>query len=96
MIDYRPVPIFIIDLCCQWEVLALLGYWGLLVALPSLIVLAYNRVVPLSSSSYSEGRARSSICLSRSAPEEEPLITGTAAGLYEDSTFASTRPSVHL
>lgn len=76
--------------------LALLGYWGLLVALPSLIVLAYNRVVPLSSSSYSEGRARSSICLSRSAPEEEPLITGTAAGLYEDSTFASTRPSVHL
>lgn len=82
----------------QWQVLGLLGYWGLLVALPSLIVLAYNRVVPLSSSnsSYSEGRARSSICLSRSAPEEEPLITGTAAGLYEDSTFASIRPSVHL
>ncbi|CAM9623079.1 unnamed protein product [Pylaiella littoralis] len=83
-----------------WEMLALLGYWGVLVAMPSLIVLAYNRVVPLSTSSYSEGRARSSLCLSRSVPEEEPLIagTGTAAGsLFDDSnTFASIRPSTNL
>ncbi|CAM9636731.1 unnamed protein product [Scytosiphon promiscuus] len=80
----------------NWEMLALVGYWGLLVALPSSIVLAYNRVVPLSTSTYSESRARNSICLSRSSPEEQPLIAGTRGRFADSSTFSNSRPSVHL
>ncbi|CAM9125223.1 unnamed protein product [Hapterophycus canaliculatus] len=80
----------------NWEMLALVGYWGLLVALPSSIVLAYNRVVPLPTSSYSGSRARNSLCFSRSSPEEQPLIPGTQDRFADSNTFASSRPSVHL
>lgn len=89
-------PYLISIVRCQWEMLALVGYWGLLVALPSSIVLAYNRVAPLSTSSYSESRARNSLCLSRSSPEEQPLITGTRGQFADSSTFSTSRPSVHL
>ncbi|CAB1120474.1 unnamed protein product [Ectocarpus sp. CCAP 1310/34] len=83
------------------EMLALLGYWVLLVALPSSIVLAYNRVVPLSS--YSGGRGGTgNVSLRWTAPdeeEEEPLIPpGVATGTRFDgsNTFAGTRiPTVH-
>lgn len=81
--------------------LALLGYWGLLVALPSSIVLAYNRVVPLSS--YSGGRGGTGNLSLRWAAsdeeEEEPLIpSGMATGTRLDgsNTLAGSRlPSVH-
>ncbi|CAM9405717.1 unnamed protein product [Ectocarpus sp. 8 AP-2014] len=83
------------------EMLALLGYWVLLVALPSSIVLAYNRVVPLSS--YSRGRGGTgNVSLRWTAPdeeEEEPLIPpGVATGTRFDgsNTFAGSRiPTVH-
>lgn len=83
-----------------WDVLGILAYWGLLDALPLAIVLAHNRMAPLSTST-SAGEARRATASYRRGPsvsEEEPLIAGSLFGSHveDDNPFTGSRPGVHL
>ena len=80
----------------QWDLLGILAYWGLLDALPLGIVLAHNRMAPLSTSAGE--RRRVNYRQGPSASEEEPLIAGTLFGSHveDDNPFAESRPGVHL
>lgn len=86
--------------CRQWNLVGVVLYLTLLDAMPLAIVLAYNRMAPLSTSSPSVDRGRGrnpGFEVRRRAPEEEPLITGTGTGRrYEaGNPFLEEHPGVH-
>ncbi|CAM9813376.1 unnamed protein product [Laminaria digitata] len=81
-----------------WDVVGILAYWALLDALPLGIVLAHNRMAPLSTSPGDRRRGNYSQSQGPSVSEEEPLIAGNVFGSHvdDDNPFTGNRPGVHL
>lgn len=80
--------------------LVVLIYVGILEAAPLAIVLAYNRMVPLSTSSALGALPadRASFGRGRTTPEEEPLmgVTGGSRRFDDDNPFSGNLPRVSL